>query len=112
MKDFMFIFTRESNSKDLSPEEMQSNMQEWFAWIDKLKAAGTYVSGEALLPGGKTVKGKGFVTDGPFADSKEAVGGYFIVKAKSIEDAADIAKGCPDMPIGGIVEVREVMTFE
>lgn len=112
MKDFMFIFSRTSDSKDLSPEEMQSNMQEWFAWVDKLKAAGAYVSGEALLPGGKTVKGKGLVTDGPFADSKEAVGGYFIVKAKSIEDAADMAKGCPDMPIGGIVEVREVMVFE
>jgi hypothetical protein len=113
MKDFMLIFLNGSSAGQLSPEEMQDNMQQWFAWIEKLKAKDIYVSGEALLPAGKTVKGpKGLVTDGPFAESKELVGGYFIIKAASIEEAAEIAKDCPDLALNGNVEVREVMQFE
>ncbi len=112
MKDFMLIFTTGEGSANFSPEEMQGNMQQWFDWINGLKANGIYVSGEALLPGGKTVKGaEGIVTDGPFAESKEVVGGYFIIKAETIDEAADIAKASPDLPYGGGVEVREVMTF-
>jgi hypothetical protein len=87
-------------------------MGKWFSWIDKLKASNKYVSGEALTPGGKTVKGKKpVVTDGPFAESKEVVGGFFIIKASSIEEATEIAKDCPDLPMNGTVEVREVMKF-
>jgi hypothetical protein len=87
-------------------------MQNWFSWIEELKAKKIYVSGEALLPVGKTVKGKkALVTDGPFAESKELVGGFFIIKANSIEEAAEIAKGSPDLPYEGSVEVREVMKF-
>ena len=112
MKDFMLIFINGEGSSKFSPEEMQANMQQWFNWINDLKANGIYVSGEALLPGGKTVKGSdGIITDGPFAESKEVVGGYFIVKAESIEDAAEIGKSSPDLPHGGAVEVREVMKF-
>jgi hypothetical protein len=113
MKDFMFIFTNGSSAGNLSPEQMQDNMQQWFAWIEKLKANNTYVAGEALLPGGKKVKGpKGVVTDGPFAESKELVGGFFIIRAASIEEATEIAKDCPDLPLNGNVEVREVMKFD
>lgn len=112
MKDFMLIFIGGSDAMNLSPDEMQKHMQKWFAWIDKLKNKDIYVSGEALTPGGKTVKGsKAVISDGPFAESKEVVGGYFIVKAKSIEDATEIAKDCPDLPLNGVVEVREVMKF-
>lgn len=96
-----------------SPEEMQKHMQKWVEWVEKLKADKTYVSGEALTPGGKTVKGsKAVVTDGPFAESKEVVGGYFIVKAANIDEAIKIAKDCPDLPYDGVVEVREVMKFD
>jgi len=112
MKDFMLIFIGGSDAMNLSPEEMQNHMGKWFSWIDKLKAANKYVDGEALTPGGKTVKGKKpLVTDGPFAESKEVVGGFFIVKANSIEEATEIAKDCPDLPLSGTVEVREVMKF-
>jgi hypothetical protein len=112
MKDFMLIFFGASEAENLSPEEMQNHMGKWFAWIEKLKSTNNYVSGEALIPGGKTVKGKkAVVTDGPFAETKEVVGGFFIVKAKSLEEATQIAKDCPDLPLNGIVEVREVMKF-
>ncbi|KAA2241409.1 hypothetical protein F0L74_16025 [Chitinophaga agrisoli] len=113
MKDFMFIFSNGSSAGNLSPDEMQDNMQQWFAWIEKLKAKNIYVAGEALIPGGKTVSGpKALVTDGPFAESKEVVGGFFIIKADSMEEATEIAKDCPDLPINGTVEVREVMKFD
>jgi hypothetical protein len=113
MKDFMFIFISGQRTSKLSPEEMQDNMQQWFAWIDKLKAKNIYVAGEALIPGGKTVKGpKALVTDGPFAESKELVGGFFLIKAASLEAATEIAKDCPDLPLNSSVEVREVMKFD
>ena len=112
MKDFMFIFTNNTNAPAPTPEEMQANMQLLFDWINKLKADNIYVAGEALMPGGKKVKGpKHIITDGPFAESKEIVGGFFIIKAASIEAATEIAKGCPDLPLNGVVEVREVMKF-
>jgi hypothetical protein len=113
MQDFMFIFRRGSDSSDLSPEEMQNNMQMWFQWVDQLKAKNIYVSGEALTPAGKTIGGKkALITDGPFAESKELVGGYFVVKAGSLDEAVEIAKGYPDFVFNGVVEVREVMKFE
>ena len=114
MKNFMFLFHYGQSATPPAPEEMQANMQQWMDWVDQLKAKNIYVSGEALHPGGKLVKGakKPLVTDGPFAESKELVGGYFVVKAASLDEAAEIARqGYPDFSAGGGVEVREVMVF-
>jgi hypothetical protein len=114
MKDFMFIFKGAGQQYNFSPEQMQQHMQSWFGWIESLKAKNLYVSGDALMPaGGKTVTGsKKLVTDGPFAESKELVGGVLVIKAASYEEAAEIAKGCPDLALEGIVEIREVMKFD
>jgi hypothetical protein len=113
MKDFMFIFRGAVEQSKFSAEQMQQHMQKWFAWIDELKAKQLYVAGEPLTPEGKTVKGaKALVTDGPFTESKELVGGYFLIKAASLEEATEIAKGCPDLPLNGSVEVREIMKIE
>jgi hypothetical protein len=110
MKDFMLIFRGGSHDMNQSPEEMQKHMQKWFAWVNDLKAKNIYVSGEPLNPGGKTIKGsKAVTTDGPFAESKEVVGGFFLIKAETLEAATEIAKDCPDLPLNGSVEVREVM---
>lgn len=112
MKNFMLIFRNGSDAMKMSPEESQQNMQKWFSWIGDLQSKGIYTAGEALLPTGKTVKKGNLVTDGPYAESKEMVGGFFIVKAASIEEAAEIAKSCPDLPMGGTVEVRDVAVFD
>ena len=82
--------------------------------VEDLRAKGIYVGGEALTPAGKTISGKkALVNDGPFAESKELVGGYFVVKANSLDEAVEIAKsGYPDFIFNGAVEVREVMKFE
>lgn len=108
----MFIFIGGDPSR-LSPDAQQAHMQKWFAWVEKLQKENRYVSGEALLPGGKTIRGaKKTVTDGPFAEGKEVVGGYFVVHAKDVNEATEMAKACPDYELGGSVEVREVMKFD
>jgi len=112
MKEFMLIFINGEGTKDFSPDEMQQNMQKWFGWMAALKDKGIYKYGEPLTPGGKTVKGKEpVVTDGPFAESKEVVGGFIIVKVADIDAAAELAKDCPDLPYGGTVQVREVLKY-
>jgi hypothetical protein len=112
MKDFMFIFRGGLDPQTASPQVMEDNMQKWFGWVEDLKQKGIYTSGEALTPEGKTVRPQNVVTDGPFAESKEIVGGYFVVSANSLEEAVEFAKACPDIPLGGTVEVREVMKFD
>lgn len=113
MKEFMLIFCgADYGQLGFSPDKMQTQFAKWNAWIDGLKKKNAYVEGRPLLPGGKIVKGKQpVVTDGPFAESKEVVGGYFIVRAGSLDEAAILSKECPDMEYGCIVEVREVMTM-
>jgi len=111
MKEFMLIFSGPDYTQaGFSPEQSQAQFARWYTWVEDLKKKGTYFEGRPLLPGGKNIKGKKpVVTDGPFAESKEIVGGYFIIKADSMDDAVSIAKDCPDLEIGGQVEVREVM---
>lgn len=108
----MFLFRGGDVSK-LSPQQQEAQMQKWLAWVEKLTKEGRYVSGEPLLPGGKTIAGlKKSVTDGPFAESKEVVGGFFIVNAKNLDEAVQMAKDSPDYELGGSVEVREVMKVD
>ena len=112
MEKYMFIFFG-GDPSHLSPEAQQAHMGKWFEWVEKLRNEKRYVAGEALLPGGKTIKGpKKTVTDGPFAESKEVVGGFFVIEAKDLDEAVKIAKECPDYDLGGTVEVREVMKFD
>ena len=111
MKEFMLIFCgADYGQLGFSPDKMQAQFDKWGTWIEGLKKDNTYVDGRPLKPGGKIVKGKqAVITDGPFAESKEVVGGFLIINANSLEEAAGISKGCPDMEYGCTVEVREVM---
>jgi len=111
MKDFMFIFRGPSpEDLNLTPEQGQAHMQKWLNWIGELSAKGRYVGGDPLIREGKTVKGKKPVaTDGPFAEGKELLGGYVIIKAESLAEAAELALGFPDFVNEGSVEIREIM---
>jgi hypothetical protein len=112
MEKFMFIFHGGMPS-DASPEQMQANMGKWFAWIEKLSKDGRYVSGEPLLPGGKLIQGKNkSVTDGPYTEGKELVGGFFIVNAADINDAVKLCDDYPDYEIGGSIQVRQVLKID
>jgi len=113
MEKFMFIFIGGGDVALESPEVMQSSMHEWFTWIEKLKKEGRYDSGEPLEPIGKGVSGpKKLVTDGPFAEGKELVGGYFVVTAMNIDEATNLAKDCPGLKYNGKVEIRPVMKMQ
>jgi hypothetical protein len=108
MANFLFVYRGGNDAETrMSPDEMQKNMQKWGEWIGQALQKGWMTDpGDALLPEGRVVNSKKVVTDGPFVESKEIVGGYSIVKADSIEAAAEYAKGCPGLLYGGRVEVR------
>ena len=113
MKEFMLIFAGPPYEQlDLSPEEIQTQMQKWFNWVEVLQQKGCYLSGEALKTPAKRLSGKEPVlTDGPFVEAKELVGGYCIIKAENFDEAAELAKGFPDFHLDGLVEIREVQKF-
>src|SRR5688572_10504667 len=106
MEKFMLIF-HGGIKQDASPSELEANMGQWMSWIEQLSKDGKYDSGEALLPGGKLITGKNAVTDGPYTEGKELVGGYFLINADTMEQAVEISKGYPDFSHGGTVQVRQ-----
>ena len=106
---YMLIFRGTDWYKGLSPEQMQHVFDQWMAWFNRLKEEGTAVAGNPLEREGKIVSDKnGTVSDGPFAEAKETIGGYFLLKVDGMEDALAIAKQCPVLPYGIRVEVRAV----
>ncbi len=108
MPNYLFVYRgNPAESQKMSPDQMQQMMQKWGAWIGEAMQKGWMTNpGDGLLPEGKVVKPKNVITDGPFVEAKECVGGYSVVKADSIAAAAELAKGCPAIFYGGSVEVR------
>ena len=108
---YMLIFRGTDWHQGLSPEKMQQVASDWMAWFKRLTQEGKAVAGNPLEPKGKIVSGKGgrAIADGPFAESKEAIGGYFLLNVASMEAAVAIAQECPGLPYGAKVEVRPVM---
>jgi hypothetical protein len=112
MNEFMLIFRMAPMQNfQPSPEQMQEGIKQWQDWIGGIAAQGKFVSTNQLGFTGKTLKSNGVVTDGPYAEVKEIVGGYIIVKANSLDEAMELAKGCPILFIGGHVEVRDIMVL-
>jgi len=108
----MLIFRNVHNPNfQMSPEQMQASINPWQDWIGSITAQGKFVSTNQLGFSGKTLKPGNVVTDGPYMEVKEIVGGYIIVKADSIDEAVEFAKGCPIIHYGGHVEVRDIMSL-
>jgi hypothetical protein len=108
MARFLFVYRGGNDDyAKMTPDEIQQNMQKWGTWIREAMQQGWMVDpGDALTEEGRVVNAKKVVMDGPFVESKECVGGYSIVKADTIDAAAELAKGCPGLLTGGKVEVR------
>lgn len=108
--DYMLLFRGNDWDTKLSPEELQQVMSKWTAWYDQLVDKGKIKSAHPLIPEGRVVSQKKghAVADGPFVESKEAIGGYFLIQMTSLDEALQIAKQCPTLPHGTIVEVRPV----
>jgi hypothetical protein len=109
-KEFLLLFRGNTWDKGLSPEEIQKVLGQFMGWFEKLNKEGKLKGGQPLEREGKIVSGKNgrTVADGPFAESKEAIGGYFLLQVADMDEAVEIAKDCPTLAFGLSVEVRPV----
>lgn len=107
---YLLLFRGNDWSQGLSPEEMQKVATEWMGWFNRLSEQGKALAGNPLENEGRIVSRKNgrVVVDGPFAESKEAIGGYFLLQVSTFEEALAIAQQCPGLPYGARVEVRPV----
>jgi len=109
MKDYLLLFRGGLDFEKASPEQLQTSMMEWKKWMDNLGAQGKIAGGERLNPKPAAVmQGGKQASDGPFAEGKELVGGYIIIKAGAIEEAMELAADCPIFIYGGSIELREI----
>lgn len=109
-ENFMLLLRGGVANRNLSPDQLQRQIERYLTWIEELRRAGHFVSGEPLDETGKVLSGQNgsMLTDGPFTESKEEVGGYFIIRARDLEAAVDLARGCPIFANNGTVEVRRI----
>ena len=108
-KYLVFLRNIPGKQEPPSPAQMQEMYAAFNAWTEKFKGAIVDLGGR-LKPGGKILTASG-VTDGPFAEAKEVVGGYMVVAAESSDDAVEIARECPGVVRpGSIVEIREIVS--
>jgi hypothetical protein len=116
MKYLLSLYGDESRNADRSPEQMQEAMKAWDGYTKETQAAGAFLGGEGLQPTSTATtvviqeSGDPVVTDGPFAETKEQLGGFYLLECKDLDEALEWARKIP-MP-GGKVEVRPVMDYE
>lgn len=113
MRYMILIYSNEASWADVAPERISEIMGAYFAYTDKLKAAGVHIAGDELdvVAKAKSVRGEGGaqVVDGPFVDTKETLGGYYLIECANEAEALKWAKQCPVTMHGGGVELRPIM---
>jgi hypothetical protein len=102
------VISRGQWDKDVAREEIQNAIDQFYVWLDRLVAQGKMKTGQRLANEGKTVSRKKVVTDGPFGEAKEVIGGYWFIVAGSLEEAAKIAAGNPCLNCGLFYEIRPI----
>lgn len=116
MQYMMLIYAEEGGWENATQEQRDAEMAKWFAYSTDMEKAGVMIRGDALMPTATATcvrarDGKDLVTDGPFAETKEALGGYYLMEVPSVDEAIAWAKRCPGAPYGTI-ELRPVMVFD
>ena len=114
MAKFIYLFRNNPESyQSMSPEQMQQTIKKWMEWKDFLEKNGHVNQfGERLDGSGKVVRGKAkTVTDGPYIEVKDFIQGYTIVEAKDLDQAIELAKGCPILERDGTVEIRPFVSM-
>jgi hypothetical protein len=117
MRYILLIYSDEKVMEGMSEQEMEAHMGAWFQYTEELGKSGKMLGGEALQPTSTATtvranESKTLTSDGPFAETKEQLGGYYIVEANDLDEAIEWAVKMPHIPEGGTVEVRPVMEFE
>jgi hypothetical protein len=110
MNEYMLIFRHEDGGKVASPEQLQAWMKQTMDWIGSIAAQNKFIGGNGLpFDDSRVVWSNNVVTNGPFGEIKETIGGYIMVKAGSVDEAVEFAKGCPVLQgEGNSVEVRKI----
>ncbi len=112
MPSFMLLLYNDpANWQNMSPEDMQKAVEKFMAWGNKLRSSGVYLASHKLADdAGKVMRGRGQVrtTDGPYSETKEVLGGYYLIKAANYNEAVERTRDCPGLEYGGTVEVRQV----
>ena len=96
---------------EMTAEQMQDDIEKQIKWVEELMAKGNFKDGNPLNHEGSHIKGN-VITDGPYVESKECISGYYFLLANSLEEATELAKGCPSLALGASVEIREVIQVE
>lgn len=111
MSQFLYLYR--GGQRERTPEQSEQLMQKWLAWMKELTTSGNLKDpGQPLEEEGKVVRDRSTITDGPFAEAKDLVGGFTLVEAETLARAAELARGCPIFEVGGSVEVRPVMKID
>ena len=107
---FLLLFRHSQEGPDPTPQEMEQIFGRWMEWMKGMNAQGIFAGANRLQDTGKVLRGPrgASLTDGPFAESKEIVGGYVLISADNYAQALEVARGCPGLDGGTVVEVREV----
>ncbi|MES1190957.1 MAG: YciI family protein [Steroidobacter sp.] len=117
MSEYILLYRRSTEAADKAmgtPERAQQSMMKWRAWMKELTDQGRLKNiGQPLEGTGKVVTGPTkIVTDGPYAETKDIIGGYSIIEADDLAHAARLASGCPVLEFEGCVEIRPVMKLD
>lgn len=114
MKQFLLLLHEDvQKMAELSPREIQEIAEAHMQWAVKLAEKGHLISGDGLHENGILITGKdSVVKDGPYLESKEIIGGYYLIQADDLQTAVTIAKECPTHHFGGTTEIRPIMEME
>jgi hypothetical protein len=112
MPEFMLLI-KQGDYTDYSPEQMQQIVQKYIAWAGKLRERGLMKGGDELQSTGRVVSlENGKIVDGPYAETKESVGGYFLIEVKDYEEAVAITRECPGLQHGASIEIRQISDYQ
>lgn len=113
MNEFALLFRQSNQLANMPEEEMKALIKKWQDWIGSIAAQGKLANNLVirLVPDGKVLKSGGVITDGPFVEIRERLGGLIVIKADTIDEATTLAHGCPVLDVGGSVEVRAIMNM-
>ena len=110
MQDFTLLFRQPSyDNSHLAKEEIEVIQKKWQDWMGGIAAQGKMTSHARLDTQGKVLKSGGVITEGPFVEIRERLGGLIIIKAENLEEATTLAHGCPALGLGGSVEIRQIL---
>jgi hypothetical protein len=112
MEEYLILMRLDIITKEAqpSPEQMQVYMKMYQDWVGGIAAQNKFVEGKGLSTEGKVIKSNQLITDGPYAEIKESLAGFIMIKAKDFDEAVSLAKDCPILQGGNSVEVRKVVS--